>query len=131
MNANIGQASTALMAAAFGGNLELVKFLLSHGAEPDAISADKSGTLRMGPSIRQHYGFASAVSSGNVDVVRILLDSGVKVDAQDIRGMTPLMLAVSTDRPSVNRPFAATERSGRFVTFETWRNHIGLGPEIQ
>jgi ankyrin repeat protein len=101
-NASIGQASTALMAAAYGGNLELVKLLLSRGAESDAISADSAGTVRNGPVQAGNLtALHSAVSSGNADVVRMLLDSGVKVDAPDVRGMTPLMFAVSTDRPSV------------------------------
>ncbi len=42
-----------------------------------------------------------AVSSGDVDAVRLLLDAGSELDAQDVRGMTPLVWAVATDRPNV------------------------------
>jgi len=31
---------------------------------------------------------------------KTLLDAGAKVNVQDVRGMTPLMLAVATDRQS-------------------------------
>ena len=40
-----------------------------------------------------------AVLSGNADVVRQILAAGAAVDALDIRGMTPLMFAIGTDRP--------------------------------
>ena len=74
MNANIGQASTALMASAYGGNLELVKLLLAHGAESDADSADSSGKVKDGPVQAGNItALHSAVSSGNADVVRMLL----------------------------------------------------------
>ena len=34
-------------------------------------------------------------------VVKLLLAAGARVDAQDMRGMTPLMFSVSTDRPTL------------------------------
>jgi hypothetical protein len=39
-----------------------------------------------------------AAPFGSTELVQALLDAGAKVNAQDIRGMTPLMLAVATDR---------------------------------
>src|SRR5687767_906663 len=40
-----------------------------------------------------------ATSSGSLDVVQRLLAAGAAVNATDVRGMTPLMWAVATDRP--------------------------------
>src|SRR3954468_22213198 len=39
-----------------------------------------------------------AAAFGPPEAVKTLLDAGAKIDAQDYRGFTPLMLAVGTDR---------------------------------
>ena len=39
-----------------------------------------------------------AAAFGPPEAVKVLLDAGAKIDAQDYRGFTPLMLAVGTDR---------------------------------
>ena len=97
--ANLGQAATALMGAAFNGNVELTRLLLAGGAAVDAVSADRSGTVKNGAVL---FGNVTAVhlatSSGNVDVLKMLLDAGAAVDPRDVRGMTALMWAVGTDR---------------------------------
>ncbi|HEX5107309.1 MAG TPA: ankyrin repeat domain-containing protein [Vicinamibacterales bacterium] len=98
--ARTGHPSTPLMAAAFNGNLPLVRALLARKADVTAVSADRTGTVRNGPV---RYGTVTAlhvaVTSGHLDVVELLLKSGALVDAADVRGMTPLMWAVATDRP--------------------------------
>jgi ankyrin repeat protein len=98
--AKTGQAATALMGAATNGNLEIVSTLLDRSANVNAVTADDSATVKNG---RVQFGRVTALHfaalSGNPDVVRRLLAAGASVDALDIRGMTPLMLAVSTDRP--------------------------------
>ncbi len=64
---------TPLLNAAANGNLEVVKLLLAKGADVNT-------------------------SSGPAEVVKALLDAGADVNAREVRGMTPLMLAVATDR---------------------------------
>jgi ankyrin repeat protein len=99
--AGVGQSSTALMAAAYNGNAELVRLLLAHGAKLDPVSRDytevvKNGRVAFGRVTALHMGTAS----GNAEVVKLLLDAGAAVDPQDIRGMTPLMWALSNDHPN-------------------------------
>ncbi len=98
--ANIGGAATALLGAAYNGNVELTRVLLAHGADVNAVSADRNGTAKNGPI---QFGYVTplhmATSSGSIDVVKLLLDGGAKFDLADVRGMTPLMWSVSTDRP--------------------------------
>jgi ankyrin repeat protein/DNA-binding transcriptional ArsR family regulator len=98
-----GQNATALMGAAQNGNAELTRFLLEHKADVHAISADRSGNVKNGPVA---FGTATALHfampSGNAAVVKLLLDAGATVDPRDVRGMTPLMFAVASDRPNVN-----------------------------
>jgi ankyrin repeat protein len=98
--AQIPQAATALMAAAFNGNAALVKSLLARKADPTAVSVAtgvkvKNGPIRFGSATALHM----AMTGGNADIVESLLKAGARVNAADTRGMTPLVWAVATDRP--------------------------------
>ena len=82
---------TPLMYAAMNGNAEIVRTLITRGADVNAVSKPtgeqpvKNGMIALGsftPLI------LSAVYSGS-DVVKALLDAGANVNAQDVRGMTP------------------------------------------
>jgi ankyrin repeat protein len=91
---------TPLISAAFGGNLAAVKLLLAKGANVNAVSADgsfqkvKAGTIALG----NWTPLLAASASGSPALVAALLDAGADVNARDVRGMTPLMLAIATDR---------------------------------
>src|SRR5260370_5496770 len=91
--------STALIAAAGHGNLEVVKLLLAHGADVNTQSSPasdrpvKNGAIAIGNLTP----LLLAVTSGSPETVQLLLDKGADVNARDVRGMTPLMLAVATD----------------------------------
>ncbi len=91
---------TSLMTAASRRNIDLVKLLLRKGADVNAVSAGgntqrvKNGIVALGaftPLMR-------AVTYGPVELVKVLLEAGAKVNVTDVRGMTPLMLAVTSDR---------------------------------
>ncbi len=70
---------TALMLAAFKGNITLLNELLSHGA----------GINRVGGWTPLHY----AATEGHDEVVRILLEKGARVNVQTAAGVTPLYMA--------------------------------------
>jgi ankyrin repeat protein len=101
--ANLGQAATALMAAAHNGNVELTRLLLARNASLNVISAPTTVVVKNGPV---QFGSATALHfaslSGNSEVVKLLLSAGAEVDAQDVRGMTPLMWLVASDRPNLD-----------------------------
>jgi ankyrin repeat protein len=100
--ARIGQSATPLLGAAYNGNVPLMRLLLDAKADVKAVSADRAGTVKNG-AVR--FGNVTAlhmaVSSGDAEAVRLMLDSGPDVNARDIRGMTPLVWAVATDRPNL------------------------------
>jgi ankyrin repeat protein len=90
---------TPLMHAAGNGNLKAVELLLSKGADVNAISADKAETLQNGPiALGNLTPLMLAAPTGGTEVAKALLDAGATVNAKDVRHMTPLMLAVATDR---------------------------------
>ena len=91
--------STPLINSASNGNLEAVRLFLAKGADVNARSGDgsyqkvKAGIIALG-----HWTpLLSAAAYGSPELIKTLLDAGVKVDVPDVRGMTPLMLAVATD----------------------------------
>ena len=103
VNAGDFAGNTALMNAASNGNVEGVKLLLAKGANVNAVSSReilekvKNGSIALG-------GFTPlllATAYGPPEVVKALLDAGAQVNVKDIRGMTPLMLAVATDRQNI------------------------------
>lgn len=100
--ANIGQPATPLMAAAHNGNAELVRLLLARSASVNVPSMPSSnrvnnGIVQFGSVTALHQG----VASGSAEVVKLVLEAGAKADAQDMRGMTPLMFSLATDRPNI------------------------------
>jgi ankyrin repeat protein len=87
-----------LQNAAFNGNLAAVKLLLSKGAKVDVASSDKPFQVKNGAiGLGGFTPLALACAFGPSEVVQTLLDAGAKVNVTDVRGMTPLMLAVATD----------------------------------
>ncbi len=70
---------TALMLAAFKGNMELVQRLLDKGASIN----------RVGGWTPLHY----AATEGHDDIVRLLLEKGARVNVQTAAGVTPLYMA--------------------------------------
>jgi ankyrin repeat protein len=92
--------NSALMNAAGRGNLAAVKMLLAKGAKVNAVSAAKSsGEVKNGPiNLGKFTPLILASTYGPPELVKMLLDAGADVNVKDIRGMTPLMLAVSSDR---------------------------------
>ena len=101
VEAKIPGPSTPLMAAAHNGNLELTRLFLARKA-PVNVKSGAPGTVKNGPTaLSALTALHTASLSGNPDVVKTLLDAGARVDAVDIRGFTPLVWSVATDRPNL------------------------------
>jgi ankyrin repeat protein len=91
---------TPLMNAAGNRNLDAVKLIMAKGAQVNAVSKTEglpkiqTGTVEFGGWTP----LLMAAAFGPPESVKVLLDARARIDAQDYRGYTPLMLAVGTDR---------------------------------
>lgn len=131
---------TPLMSAAFSGNVQAVKLLLGKGANVNAVSGDgsfqkvKAGTIALG----NWTPLLAAASFGSPEMIALLLDAGADVNAKDVRGMTPLMLAVATDHQSadavralISRKADVNIRSRAGETALDWARKIGNPAIVQ
>jgi ankyrin repeat protein len=88
--------ATALMRAALAGDVELAKLLLSHGANPRIESKDRETTLMAAAGTGFINGYHRQHSSAErLALVKLLVESGLDVNAADNYGITPLMVAAN------------------------------------
>jgi ankyrin repeat protein len=91
---------TPLMYAAASDNVEAVRLLLAKGANPNA-GLKKMKRLIGGSTVDMGVGKQTplmwAAPTGSPELIRALIDAGANVNAQDIQGISPLMLAVASE----------------------------------
>ena len=86
--------ATALMRAAFSGDLELVKLLLAYGADPKAISSDGETMVAAAAALGFIQGYSKGRSAAErLEVVKLFVELGADVNQADDYGITPLMVA--------------------------------------
>jgi ankyrin repeat protein len=88
--------ATALMRAAFSGDIEVVKLLLAHGANPHIASRDRETSLMAACGTGFINGYHRLrPRAERLEVVKLLVDLGEDVNAADSYGITPLMVAAN------------------------------------
>ena len=88
---------SALIAACQFGRIEPAQLLLDAGANVNHQSGrrplSKAGLQELG----ELTALLVAAPTGNAKLVKLLLDRGADIKAKDMRGMTPLMMATSSE----------------------------------
>lgn len=88
--------ATALMRAAFSGDIEVVKLLLAHGADPHIQSKDRETSLMAACGLGFINGYHRLRDSKErLETVKLLVGLGEDVNAADSYGITPLMDAAN------------------------------------
>lgn len=88
--------ATAVMRASFAGDLELVKLLLSHGADPHIQSDDRETTLMAACGLAFINGYhRERPSVERLELVKLMVGLGEDINHADSYGITPLMAAAN------------------------------------
>ena len=86
--------ATALMRAAFSADLELVKLLLAHDADPAVISSDGETMVEAAAGLGFIQGYSKGKTAAErLEVVKLFVGLGADVNQADDYGITPLMVA--------------------------------------
>jgi ankyrin repeat protein len=94
--------ATPFLRAAQSGDVELMKFLLAHGADPKIATAHNDTALSVASGIGWVEGVTYEWSEkDNVEAVKMCLDAGVDVNAADFEGRTALHGAAHKGRTEV------------------------------
>jgi ankyrin repeat protein len=131
---------TPLYHAAASGNVAAVRLLVAKGANPNAGLKNLTrvlGGATMDIGISKQTPLMWAAPTGSADLIRALIDAGANVNAQDIQGMSPLMLAVASEnqdlavaRVLLQSGANVNARSGRGETALDWARKFGSRPVI-
>ena len=94
--------ATALMRAAFSGDLELVKLLLAHDADPAIISKDGETMIEAAAGLGFIQGYSKGrTAAERLEVVKLFVQLGADVNQADDYGITPLMVAANLGDTSI------------------------------
>jgi ankyrin repeat protein len=94
--------ATALMRAAFAGDLELVKVLLAKGADPAIVSKDNETVIEAAAALGFIQGYQKGKPAAErLEVIKLLVGLGADVNAADDYGITPLMAAANMGEVSI------------------------------
>ncbi|ALP53994.1 hypothetical protein Tel_13105 [Candidatus Tenderia electrophaga] len=91
---------TPLLVAAAGGDVQVARLLLEHGADPNAREQDnRRNRMAMAKqSMGKDSALIVAVEKGHEEVARALIEAGAEVDYRGFMGKTPLYVAVENGR---------------------------------
>jgi ankyrin repeat protein len=88
--------ATAIMRAAYSGDVQLVRLLLSYGADPSIRNSDNEGTLLAAAGYAWIDGYSQGRSTEErLQTIKLLVELGLDVNWACDHGITPLMMAAN------------------------------------
>ncbi len=96
-----GAGFTPLHLAAVSNNLASAKTLLAKGADVNAANTFLGRVKHGDIALKGITPLMMASAAASPEMVQLLLDAGANPNQQDVRGMTALMFALSTEHPKI------------------------------
>jgi len=96
-----GAGVTPLHLAAVSNNLASAKALLAKGADVNAATTFFGRVKHGDIALKGVTPLMRASAAASPEMVQLLLDAGANPNQQDVRGMTALMFALSTENPKI------------------------------
>jgi hypothetical protein len=94
--------ATPLMRAAFSADLQLVKLLLSYGADPTIVSKDGETMVAAAAGLAFIQGYSKGKPPAErLETVKLFVELGADVNQADDYGITPLMAAANLGDVSI------------------------------
>jgi len=109
-DASMGEGTTPLMRAARTGDVELMRILMSNGANPHLRRRDLSTALTMAATGRGGglpTGPSTIPGASNLEAVKMLLEAGVDPNGFNLNGQTPLHIAAQRGNDPIVRELMA------------------------
>ena len=140
--ANVVGLTPLMFTAGFYANTQATSMLLARKARVNVVSADSvdpPDTSKAGPVQTGRFTpLILTTTFGPPSLAKSLLDAGANVNVKDVRGMTPLMLAVATDRQDpamiqllLDHGADPAAKSAVGETAADWARKIGRQPALQ
>jgi ankyrin repeat protein len=140
--ANVVGLTPLMFGAGIYANVPATSMLLAKKAQVNVVTADSLDALdtaKAGPvQDGRMTPLLLTTTFGPPSLAKRLLDLGANVNAKDVRGMTPLMLAVATDRQDsamirllLDRGADPAAKSVAGETAADWARKIGRQPALQ
>ena len=119
LTAAVAPDDPALLDAARRGNVAAVRSLLSEGADPNAARGDGMSALHL------------AAEGGSLEVVRVLIDAGARIEATtSIGGYTPLHVASANAHAPVVEALLDAGTDPKVVTTNTGVTPLHLAAKV-
>src|SRR5262249_49239535 len=127
--------------AVASNNIKTIRLLLTKKANPNAalkkLTKIINNSIHHDKNLGKQTPLMWAAPTGSPELIRALIDAGAKVNAQDVQGMSPLMLVVASEnqdlavvRVLLQSGANVNARSGRGETALDWARKFGSRPVI-
>ena len=104
----LSNGATPFLRAARGADLEVMRFLLENGADPNVMTADKTTAIMIAAGVGYQEGHTRGTESDAIEFIKVCMSRGGDINAVNDKGDTPLHGAAFRGADEIARFLAAS-----------------------